>query len=62
MPIPIYSGPYITATPEVQVHDLTAEDKWVVVATDGLWDNVPKKQTLQIAQDALKQKSTKQKS
>jgi serine/threonine protein phosphatase PrpC len=30
--------PYITAEPNVVVHDVTEDDLWVVTASDGIWD------------------------
>ena len=32
--------PYLTAVPEVRVHVLKAEDRFMVVGTDGLWERV----------------------
>jgi len=53
LPIPVYSGPYITAKPDIQVHELTAEDKWIVMGTDGLWDNFTKKDTAKLVNEQL---------
>jgi len=39
-PIPNFTGPYITSEPDVQVHKLTDKDKYLVLASDGLWDEV----------------------
>lgn len=33
-----YTPPYLTAKPEVQYHMLTPKDKFLVLASDGLWD------------------------
>ncbi|ETV94322.1 hypothetical protein, variant [Aphanomyces invadans] len=33
--------PYITAEPDVVVHALTKQDKFVILASDGLWELVP---------------------
>ena len=30
--------PYLTARPDVMKHKLTARDKFMVIASDGLWD------------------------
>ena len=43
LPIPVYSGPYITAEPDIQVHELTLNDKYIVIGSDGLWDNFSRK-------------------
>ena len=34
----LHSPPYLTASPEVYYHKLTANDKFLVLATDGLWE------------------------
>lgn len=33
-----YTPPYLTAKPAIQHHILTPKDKFLVLATDGLWD------------------------
>ncbi|TMW56554.1 hypothetical protein Poli38472_006564 [Pythium oligandrum] len=33
-----YSPPYITATPEVRTHALHADDQFVIIGSDGVWD------------------------
>lgn len=33
-----FNGPYIESSPDVQVFELTNEDEFLVLATDGLWD------------------------
>ena len=57
LPIPIFTGPYISAEPDVRVIELTKDDKFIVLATDGLWKNFPKKDTKSVAQEALKHES-----
>ena len=47
-PIPHYTGPYITHEPDIQVFELTKNDKWLVLATDGMWDQISRKQSAQI--------------
>ncbi|EYC28857.1 hypothetical protein Y032_0007g3463 [Ancylostoma ceylanicum] len=34
----LYTPPYLTVSPEVFYHKLTANDKFLVLATDGLWE------------------------
>jgi len=51
IPIPDYTGPYITHEPDIQVFDLTKDDKWLILATDGLWDEVSRKGATQLVQD-----------
>jgi len=33
-----YTPPYLTARPDVQQHELGPNDKFLVIASDGLWD------------------------
>jgi len=42
-PIPDFEGPYITHTPEIKVHQIHPKDKWLILATDGLWDEMKRK-------------------
>jgi len=48
--IPIYTGPYIEYRPDIQVHKLTKNDKYLVLASDGLWDEIKRKDTPLIAE------------
>lgn len=43
-PLPNFNGPYITAEPDIQVVKLTAKDRYIVMASDGLWDEVKRKE------------------
>lgn len=49
-----YSGPYINHLPDIMVHDLTPEDKFLVLASDGLWDELNRKESAQIISKHLK--------
>lgn len=33
-----HTPPYLTARPDVSYHKLTPRDKFLVIASDGLWD------------------------
>lgn len=48
--IPVYNGPYIEYRPDIQVFELTANDQWIVLATDGLWDEIQRKQAAVLSQ------------
>ena len=48
-----YSGNYISHIPEVQVFDLTEEDRFLVLASDGLWDEFNRKHSAEIANNLL---------
>lgn len=39
-PIPDFEGPYITHKPEIREFDLTKDDVYLVLGSDGLWDEV----------------------
>lgn len=51
-PIPKFTGPYISCEPDVQTFDLTKEDAWLVLASDGLWDEIKRKQVPEILSKA----------
>ena len=40
LPHPAKDFPYITAHPDVTVVNRSRDDKWLVLASDGLWDYV----------------------
>lgn len=41
--------PWITCDPEITTHELTSEDQFLIMATDGLWDVVSSKTAAKIA-------------
>jgi len=42
MKIPNFNGPYITHVPEIKVFDLDKNDKYLVLSSDGMWDELKK--------------------
>lgn len=38
-----FTGPYITHKPEIKIFDLKSSDRYVIMASDGLWDELSKK-------------------
>jgi serine/threonine protein phosphatase PrpC len=36
----VFSGNYITAEPEVKIIPLKKNQKWAILASDGLWDEL----------------------
>ena len=40
LPLPSSKSPYISNVPEVKVHPIAAGDSFVIVACDGLWDEL----------------------
>ena len=53
LPIPVFSGPYISSVPDIQVHELTSEDKYLILASDGLWNYFPSKNTATLVKNTL---------
>ena len=47
-PIPKFNGPYITHEPEIQVIPLSKDAQWLILASDGLWDEIKRKNVPQI--------------
>lgn len=47
--------PYVTADPEVEVVDLEKGDDFIVIACDGLWDQVTPEEVTQIVYEHLEQ-------
>jgi len=47
-PIPQYSANYISHKPEIKVHQITDKDEWLILASDGLWDELKRKEAAEI--------------
>lgn len=47
-PIPTYNGPYITHEPEIAVIDLQKNDQYLILASDGLWDEIKRKRSAEL--------------
>jgi pyruvate dehydrogenase phosphatase len=47
-PIPTYNGPYITHEPEITVIDLQKNDQYLILASDGLWDEISRKKSAEL--------------
>ena len=39
-PLAKYTGPYITHKPDIQVHTIDPRDQLLILASDGLWDEL----------------------
>lgn len=56
-----YTPPYLTAKPQVAHHHLQPRDKFLILATDGLWDFMtPLQVKIWFCQLLIKQIDTKQ--
>ena len=49
IPIPQFTGPYVTHEPDIQVFDLTKDDSFIILASDGLWDEISRKKSAELA-------------
>ena len=47
--------PALTAQPQVTQHELSAEDEFVVLASDGLWDKLSNEDAVGLVSDTVKQ-------
>ena len=54
-----FSGAYLTSEPEITVVRLQPSDKWLVLGTDGLWDNLPIEQSVAVIQNLYKERKQK---
>jgi pyruvate dehydrogenase phosphatase len=46
--IPEWDGPYITHIPEVVTREITADMRYVVLGSDGLWDEIGLDESAQV--------------
>lgn len=53
-----YTPPYLTACPDVTYHRLTPRDKFLVIASDGLWDLVSPLQVVRLVGEHMSGKVT----
>lgn len=53
-----YTPPYLTALPEVTQYRLTPRDKFLIIATDGLWDMMTPLQAVRLVGEHMKGKVT----
>lgn len=57
IPIENYNGPYITHEPDVRIFELKPEDKYVILSTDGMWDELEKNDVSKIVKSNLSDKN-----
>jgi len=53
----LWNPPYITADPEVAQHKLCLSDKFLVIASDGLWDQFSNEEVVSLIADFAKTKA-----
>ncbi|CAO3573991.1 unnamed protein product [Mortierella alpina] len=56
-----FTPPYVTAKPVVKHHKIRAEDRFLVMATDGLWDKLTSDEVIQLVGDLLDGKTGQEK-
>ncbi len=47
-PISNFNGPYINSTPEINIHEISPADQFIVMGSDGLWDFLNAKEVAEI--------------
>jgi len=50
-PIIPFEGPYINALPEIKVTYLTEYDEFIIMGTDGLWDEMTSREIAEILEN-----------
>lgn len=50
-----YTPPYITALPEIKSRKLDAQDKFIVIGSDGVWDYLSNEEAVEIVQEQMEQ-------
>jgi pyruvate dehydrogenase phosphatase len=50
-----WSPPYITCDPEITIHRLTPKDKYLIMATDGLWEKFTNNDVIDMLADAVQE-------
>lgn len=51
-PLRNFKGPYITHRPEIREFDLTSKDQYIVLATDGIWEEIKTEDVGSIIKDS----------
>ena len=58
IPMNYYTPPYLTATPDIMHHRLTPADRFLVLATDGIWETMSNSQVVQLVGEHIEGKET----
>eukprot|EP00058_Branchiostoma_floridae_P026989 XP_002612480.1 hypothetical protein BRAFLDRAFT_278942 [Branchiostoma floridae] len=53
IPVNYYTPPYLTAMPEITHHRLTSNDKFLILASDGLWEPMMKHTAVRLVAEHL---------
>ena len=49
--IPQFTGPYVSHAPDIMIHELNPQDEWLVIGSDGLWDEVKRPKVAEVAKE-----------
>ncbi|KAK2188943.1 hypothetical protein NP493_119g05009 [Ridgeia piscesae] len=58
VPTNYYTPPYLIATPDVMHHRLTPADRFLVMATDGIWETMSNSRVVQLVGEYIEGKET----
>ena len=58
VPMNYYSPPYLIAAPDVMHHRLTPADRFLVLATDGIWETMSNSRVVQLVGEYIEGKET----
>jgi pyruvate dehydrogenase phosphatase len=53
-----FKGPYITHEPDIKVFDLTKKDKYLIMSSDGMWDELTRQDVATIVEKNIGSKET----
>lgn len=56
IPLNYLTPPYLTAKPDIVYHRLTPKDKFLIIASDGLWDMITPSQAVKLVGEHMKGK------
>lgn len=52
-----YNGPYISHVPDVKIFDLKVEDRYLILSSDGMWDELKKDQVSKVVKTNVSDKN-----
>ncbi|ELU02670.1 hypothetical protein CAPTEDRAFT_174406 [Capitella teleta] len=61
IPMNYYTPPYLTVEPEIRFHRLGPRDKFLVIASDGLWEMLPSEDVVRLVGEYLEARDTENK-
>jgi pyruvate dehydrogenase phosphatase len=52
-----FNGPYITHQPEIRVIELKPEDRYLILSSDGMWDELKKNDVVEVVKGNVNEKN-----